>query len=386
MNSSTEKREEQRWRWVGLLLWCLPVLVITVLVGLEPKKRSVTHHYHTAVEHWAEQKALYEGPRGMNYLPTFVPVFMPYHSVPIRVGDNLWRWTAVAGLVFGLHWYSRKSARPERTFALLSLLALPLCLAAMRNGQANAHMAAALLIASMCLLSGRWWLATLFLSLTIAIKPIGIAAVGLAFAVYPRLWWRLGLGSAAILLLPFLAGSVDYVQSQYIESFRNLRECSAPTARTFADINGILRVFNSSLGAQSSLVVRAAAGVLFAVFCFGWVRRLPGLERALAWLAFAAGYLMLFNPMNESNSYIIFASALALWVWRFFTQGQATLGWTLAVMAISMGLLPGLFRPWLGNNFAESWHPAMTVILLSIVAVAAVRETGSGQLMQRAHL
>ena len=130
----------------------------------------------------------------------------------------------------------------------------------------------------------------------------------------------------------------------------------------------------------------AAAGVLFAIFCFGWVRRLPSLERALAWLAFAAGYLMLFNPMNESNSYIIFASALALWVWRFFTQGQATLGWTLAVMAISMGLLPGLFRPWLGNNFAESWHPTMTVILLSIVAAAAVRETGSGQLMERAHL
>ena len=385
MNTSTEKKEEQRWRWVGLLLWCLPVLVITVLVCLEPRKRSVTHHYHTAVERWAEQKTLYDGPRGMNYLPTFVPLFMPYHSLPSRVGENLWRWTAVAGLWIGLHWYGRKSARPNHTFALLSLLALPLCLGAMRNGQANAHLAAALLLASVCLLSGRWWLATLFLSLTIAIKPIGIAAVGLAFAVYPRLWWRLGLGATAILLLPFLVGPVDYVQSQYLESFRNLRECSAPTTRTFADINGILRVFNSPLDAESSPVVRAVAGVLFAIFCFGWVRRLPSLERALAWLAFAAGYLMLFNPMNESNSYIIFASALALWAWRFFTQGQSSLGWTLTVMAISMGLLPSLLRLWLGNDFAESWHPTMTLILLSIVA-AAVRQTGSGQPTQRATL
>lgn len=292
----------------------------------------------------------------------------------------------MAGLLIGLHWYSRKSARPERTFALLSLLALPLCLGAMRNGQANAHLAAVLLLASACLLSGRWWLATLFLSLAIAIKPIGLAVVGLAFAVYPHLWWRLALGTVAILLLPFLAGPSDYVQSQYIESFRNLQECSAPTTRTFADINGILRLLNTPLGAEASPVVRAAAGVLFAVFCFGWVRRLPSLERALTWLVFAAGYLMLFNPMNESNSYIILASALALWSWHFFTRGQSSLGWTLAIMAISMGLLPSLLRPLLGNDFAESWHPTMTLILLSIVAVVAVRHADSGQPMQHATL
>lgn len=82
MNNSTGKVENQRWLWFGFLLWVLPVLVITVLVGLKPGKRSVTHHYHTAVERWAERKTLYDGPRGMNYLPTFVPFFMPYHSLP----------------------------------------------------------------------------------------------------------------------------------------------------------------------------------------------------------------------------------------------------------------------------------------------------------------
>ena len=42
-------------------------------------------------------------------------------------------------------------------------------------------------------------------------------------------------------------------------------------------------------------------------------RRLGEPFRAMFLLALSTSYLMLFNPMNESNSYVILAPALGLW-------------------------------------------------------------------------
>ena len=109
------------------------------------------------------------------------------------------------------------------------------------NGQANAHLGAALLLGAVCLAQGRWWTAVLFVCLSVAIKPLGLAAVGLAFAVYPRLGWRLGVGLAGTLLLPFLCAPPDYVASQFADALANLRQCAVVTDNRFADLNGLLR-------------------------------------------------------------------------------------------------------------------------------------------------
>jgi hypothetical protein len=47
--------------------------------------------------------------------------------------------------------------------------------------------------------------------------------------------------------------------------------------------------------------------------------------------------------------------------------GEKKLGWLLAGMLLTMGLLPNLLRPFLGNAFALAWHPAMTLGFLSVV-------------------
>ena len=91
-------------------------------------------------------------------------------------------------------------------------------------------------------------------------------------------------------------------------------------------------------------------------------------RRSLLWLGFAASYLMLFNPMNEANSYAILAPALGLWAWWHARQGHLqTTGWLLLVMILTMTFLPYLLRPWSGNAFANSWHPAMALIFLCLL-------------------
>lgn len=369
-------RAARGWLRFGWALWILSWLTIGVMVVSRPSHRTVTHLYHDAVERWEGRESIYDGPQGMNYLPAFVPLFAPYHALPLRAGDVLWRTTAFAAFCFGFWWFTRRSTgeSDDRMFALVTLLGLPLCLGALRNGQANAHLGAVLLLAAVCLTTRRWGAASALLALSVAIKPLGLAAVGLAFATYPGLWWRLLIGLLAALAFPFAFGPAGYVQDQYLAAYANLRECSTITENRFADINGLLRALGMPVQGMASILLRAGAGIAGAAFCFFQVRNLRDRERALGWLIFSAGYLMLFNPMNEKNSYAILGPAFALWVWHLFAKVGRPLGWLLVGAPISMSLLPNLLRPWLGNAFALFWHPAITLLFLGLLAARIAQE------------
>jgi hypothetical protein len=80
---------------------------------------------------------------------------------------------------------------------------------------------------------------------------------------------------------------------------------------------------------------------------------------------------MLFNPMNEENSYSILAPALGAWAafFLFSLEGRNArgLGWAIVSMALSMGLLPNIVRPLFGNYFALFWHPFMTLVFIALL-------------------
>ena len=76
---------------------------------------------------------------------------------------------------------------------------------------------------------------------------------------------------------------------------------------------------------------------------------------------------MLFNPMTEANSYVALGPVLALWSGSLFAGGWRAGGWVLAGAAVTMGWLPTLLRPWLGNFFALAWYPLMAIVFLCVV-------------------
>ncbi len=374
------------------MLWLIPCAVITIRVLAAPLKRTVTPVYHGAVERWQQREPLYAGPEGMQYyyLPTFVPLFAPYHALPLRLADVLWRWTAMGGLAAGLWKFSRlmqgesEKEPPERAFFWLSLLGVPLCLGSLSNGQANAHLGVVLLWAALCMAEERAWACAVFLALAVAIKPLGIAAAGLAVMCFPRLWWRVGTAILVALAIPFLLAPWPYVQDQFLAASVHLRQSSEVT-RKFADLSALLRLLHVTLGWGASIVVRAGAGAALALLSLGLLRRWPPLERALAWLAAVGTYLMLFNPMNEVNSYAMFGLPVALWTWQAFQSGRERLGWLLASMLATMALLPTLLRPWMGNSFAQAWDSAMATLFLGIFISEIVRRTSAKPALQPVH-
>jgi hypothetical protein len=67
---------------------------------------------------------------------------------------------------------------------------------------------------------------------------------------------------------------------------------------------------------------------------------------------------------------------LGIWGTYFLVDedpARRRVGWTIAAMALSMPILPNIFRPIFGNYFALVWHPAMTLMFLALLTAFAAR-------------
>jgi hypothetical protein len=204
--------------------------------------------------------------------------------------------------------------------------------------------------------------------LAVIVKPLGLVILLLAPFVYAPLRWRVLEAALILILSPFLITDIDYVMSQYFASFANLQSSSFVIEHRFADFQGIIRTLGGELSSQWALVIRVVA----AIVALGlWVvvgRRFDEPLRAIWLLAFTTIYLMLFNPMTESNSYVILAPALSFWgLILLATARYRTLGWCLVGSALSIGLLKEPLRPILGNNFALIWNPIMALVFFGVL-------------------
>jgi hypothetical protein len=356
-------------------LWVVPMLVIGVLVVLHPLRETVTMgSYHPSAAHWWTRQNLYVGPGGMNYLPVFAVLFTPFHLLPLWLGEALWRFCNAATLLVGL-WQMTRSlfgTRSDQAFLWATILTMPLCMTALRFGNANAILGGVTLMAAAAILNRRWWLACGLMALATAIKPLGIVLMLLAPLFYGPLRWRVPLALLGLAIFPFLFGPPAYVWGQHRAAWTNLQACAVVREHRFADINGLLRTVGTEFKPGVSQVARVVAGGLTSLLWLWGAKRLRE-PLACLWLyALATGYLMLFNPMTEENSYGILAPALGVWATLFLLQPELraarALGWTIAAMSLSMGLLPNLLHPIFGNYFALFWHPLMTIVFLALLA------------------
>jgi hypothetical protein len=347
------------------------MLVIAALIIHDPLRRTVTiFSFHAAAGNWWAGRDLYVGPAGMNYLPHFAILFSPFHFLPLRVGEILWRCCAAAALGGGLWLLARELFGPEweRPFLWATIIAMPISLASLRNGNANAIFGGVTLLAIVALLQQRWWLAVGWMVLATAFKPLGIVLLLLASIYYMRVARRLPMALLVLAVFPFCFGSPDYVWGQYQSAWHDLRSCAAVTEHRFADFNGILRTFGAPLSPEASTIVRFLSGGATAIAWLWGARRLPTALRCLWLFALTTAYLMLFNPMTEENSYVILAPALGAWGTYFLFNAELAgrrLGWVIVFMSLCMALLPNILRPVFGNYFALFWHPFMTLVFLA---------------------
>ena len=374
-SSAPEKENAIRknWRRIAIALWLLPMVAIAAWVIVHPLYRSTTPIYHEAVANWWALKPVYSGSTGFNYLPVFLPFFGVFSRLPLVICEILWRWMALAGLCFGLWKCTRflTTRNTYRAFSIVTLLSLPISLSTLRNGQSSAQLAACLVLTAWYLYEQRWWQATLWLSLALVCKPLGLPAIGLAAMAFPRMGWRLAIGVFLVIAVPYLVAPSAYINGLYTAFAHNIVDCFAPEGRTFADLNGVLMAVNLRLDGMPSLVVRVVAGGAMAVVSLMTRHSMSDSKRVLAWLGLTSSYIMLFTPMNEGNSYVMLAPALGLWAWWNVENGQPRIAKLIGLMSAMMVVLPDIVGLALekqdGSEFAKFLYPLITLVFLGLL-------------------
>ncbi len=360
----TEPRDVRN-AWI---VWAAFLLIICVIVGRPTNTRTATPILRDAAIQWFAGNDIYtEGIHGFLYLPSAVVVYAPFAWPPFSASEVLWRIVSIGGLASAV-WRLARLARQEgpwELFPLITLLSIPPAMGSARYGQPNLLLAALIIHAVIELANERWWRATLWISLGLALKPLMIVLILLAGAIYRPMTQRLFAGVAVVLLLPFATQHPAYVMRQYELCAHKLVVASRPgELARFSDLFGIV----GSLGIDTPYGVQTAVRALGAAFtlglCWWGVRQWGRVRGSALLLALASCYLMLFNPRTENNSYAILGPAVAVFAaWALLVDRWRAVGWTL--VAIVAGI-SGSYEITRGTNY---WlNPSLCLIFLAYLA------------------
>ena len=355
---------DQRGVRAAWALWFAILAGFTLATVVWPGMPSVTRTYRDASSAWLAGQEIYAQAEGaMNYLPQFAIFFSPFAKAPRWAGDALWRILQMGIYVSGLRRLAAAAhSGPGDLFLLLSLLALPGALASILNGQSNLLLAGAMAHATAGLIGGQRWAVAAWLMLGLVAKPIAIVMILLlAAAELTIIPWLLG-GAVLTAAVPLVFDSWPYVSQQYRSWYQQLLLIAPSQEHRFDDINGLLRTLKVYLPVKVSFLISLAAAILTLALWRVGSRRLRPPNRELALLGLSAGYLMLFNPRTESNSYVILSPAIASLAARLLMVEQRRIGWLLSGLAIL-----------LGNAF---WEPVWLLTKLWLKPVGAIAFVG----------
>ena len=326
--------------WFGWVLLFIATAAIILVVG---NTRSVVVNYRVAGMAWLNGEGLYDlsGVGGFTYLPQAAILFIPFSLLPEIAGEVVWRAINITVFVLGIRSITRlAAARTVRElFPLATLVALPLAWDCARNGQATLIMTGLMLLAVVDLARERWWRSALWLSLSVAVKPIAIVLPLLVMALDRPMAWRVPAALAALALLPFAAQHPAYVGEQYAGFLHN----TVTAAHVGAVDKGWTTPFNALqlVGVlvpervQTGIRLAAAAGTL--ALCAIAHRRRDASAMGVYLYALAATYLMLFSPRTENNTYAMLGPAIAVFLaGAFLVEQRLREGVLLSCIALAI--------------------------------------------------
>jgi alpha-1,2-mannosyltransferase len=352
----TEKRVGG-WSWIdaGMLrnawvMWGVVLVVVCVMIGMSKKPitaKSVTGNYRSACVAWWDREPMYrianaEDIDGFLYFPQAAILHTPFSFGPPKMGEFLWR-AAILGVfaagVWRLAKLANKEGKPEY-FAVISFLAVFSVAGNLRNGQSNLMMAGTMMLAAAELGEKNWWRAVFWLVLGLMFKPLGAVMILLAGAVYWReMSWRLLVGILVGAALPFLTAPVDYAWSQHVDFVTKMRAAGAPN-RMFADVKGMVETYAGPVVPDKVFMAVRGVMALVTLGLAWWANQRFGARGgALALLAGATVYLMLFNPRTEGLSYVALAPLMGVFLCRAVWEKRnvAVAVW-LGVCCVMFGL------------------------------------------------
>jgi hypothetical protein len=304
------------WLTLARLAWVALAVAFAVLAFFHPYSHTVYPIYAPASRRWWLGEDIYARlTEYYRYSPLFAILLTPLASLPDCWGGSIWKALNIAVYAIGLASACRHllPVRPSRNqLAALWLLALPLSLHSMYNGQANLIMLGTTLLGLSAAARGHWNWAALWLALATLIKGYPLALALLLSALYLRPFaLRYALFLAAGLLLPFATQPPNVVAEQYASWYRHLTDSTMIMRERLRSIDYLFLCYKLPISPRTFMFLGVLGGAGALGVCLLWARRLTE-PRALltrVYLLFAV-WVVLFGPATETCTYVILGPAL----------------------------------------------------------------------------
>jgi alpha-1,2-mannosyltransferase len=320
-------------------LWAILLIAVSVLAVRHPAG-SIFDAYRDGVHHWWAGEPLYShSARSFVYLTSSPLIFTPFVLLGPPLDDLVWRICSVVLFLYAL-WRLVRLILPDHArlaMAFILVLMLPCAGVNVQRGQAEIAMTGLMFLGAANAAQARWWRATLWLCLGFALKPLALVLMLLYGALFKPLRGRLSAGVLVVLLLPFLHPDPHYVIAQDVAMVDELLFAAQPGITRFNDIAMMLHRFAIDLPAPVILMVRLAGAAATLWLAALVVRRRPLEQCAIAVLALAVTYLVVFNPRSELGSYMNLAALVGISAALAWYRGDRTAAVLLALLILGFG-------------------------------------------------
>jgi alpha-1,2-mannosyltransferase len=332
--------KERRFFNIAITAWTVFALILVILLILRPQRSLVPLYAEASQQFWAGVVPAREYRAGFYYLPASQILYTPIALAGIRMGGVAAQLISIV-LITWAAWELTGLLVSERrrfAFAMVLLLLIPGLAGILRVVQLDSPMWALTALAASAIARKRMGVAAMMLALAFAIKPTAIVAAMLMGTVWPRLGIRLVPLILCVLLMPFLCAEWKYVTQLYASLLDRISGATQER-RNWMDVGNMLTAgigwrvpFGLMLGIRAAMAP-AALGIT-------WIarKRLEPVFAAFLAFAFAALYLLLFNPRTEGGGYAGLAFVAAPIAARMLiSEGKPYAAAMLACVCVAVG-------------------------------------------------
>ena len=376
----------ERSAWIG---WGV-LFLITAAIIASGSGRTVVPAYREGAVYWMAGQTIFAHPGvgGFVYLPQAAVLFIPFAMLPVVAGEVLWRFVNIGVFAFGIFHFARlvRGSSGKGLFPLMTLVTLPLAWDCARNGQATLIITGLMLLAVVDIARTRWWRATLWLCLGVAVKPLVIVLALLVLVIDRPLSWRLPAGMLVTALFPFLTQHSGYVLEQYAAFWSSLTKAVHVGAvdKGWTTPFNALQLAGVSVSETGQTLLRLAAALGTLVLCWLSRRRHDAVRSAVFVFSLSIVYLMLFSPRTENNTYAMLGPAIAVFLaGAYLIEQQRGEGLLLSCMAgaiLGGRVIERLLTPHAGTSWVS---PLMAACFAGYLMVRFFRDMqkpeGQGQ-------
>jgi alpha-1,2-mannosyltransferase len=371
-----------RYAWLG---WAALFLATAAIIAAG-SSRTVVPSYRIAALNWFAGHGLYDGTGvgGFVYFPQAAILFSPFAMFSPAIGEVLWRLAIILVFALGIRGFARLAGERsgKELFPLMTLVAIPLAWDCARNGQATLALTGLMLLSIVDIARCRWWRATLWLALGVAVKPLAIVLVLLVMAIDRPMTWRVLLGMIGLALSPFLTQHPDYVIQQYTACLNNMTTAAhvGVAASGWSSPFSALRLAGVDVPERIQTALRLVAAIATLAFCVLARRRHDAARSAVFVFSLSVLYLMLFSPRTENNTYAMLGPVIAVFLAQtFLIERRPAEGILLSCIATALlgsRLLERLLTP----HAETSWvSPLMAACFAAYLLVRLFSDTSAGR-------